>query len=165
MPVGKIRGANIQRSYALVTRPIPNLIGWYEKALIRETARPYLYVRTTVDNRIIIGGLDEKKAKAPGEKKIQKHAKKLLEELHELFPQYEIQADYSYGASFGNSKDSLPFIGQHPGRPNHYYLLGLGGNGAVYSMLGSNMLADLVMGRENDDAHLVRLDREYGMKD
>ena len=27
--------------------------------LIWETARPYIYMRTTVDNRIIIGGLDE----------------------------------------------------------------------------------------------------------
>ncbi|MGM9948573.1 MAG: NAD(P)/FAD-dependent oxidoreductase [Lysinibacillus sp.] len=164
LPFGKIKGANIQRSYALVTRPIPNFEGWYEKALIWETARPYLYLRTTVDKRIIIGGLDEKRGKAPGEKKIQKHAKKLLEELHELFPQYDIKADYLYGASFGNSKDSLPFIGEHPERPNHYYLLGLGGNGTVYSMLGAKILADLVMGRENDDAHLVRLDREYGMK-
>ena len=165
LPFGKIKGMNIQRSYALVTRPIPNFEGWYEKALIWETARPYLYLRTTVDKRIIIGGLDDRKAKAPSEKKIQKHTKKLLDELHELFPQYDIKADYLYGASFGKSKDSLPFIGQHPERPNHYYLLGLGGNGTVYSMLGSKILADLVMGRENDDAHLVRLDREYGMKD
>lgn len=164
VPFGKVKGADINRSYALVTKPIPNFEGWHEKALIWETARPYLYLRTTIDNRIIIGGLDDKKAKAPSEKRIQKHTKKLLEELHELFPQYEVKADYLYGASFGNSKDALPFIGEHPEQPNHFYLLGLGGNGTVYSMLGSKILADLLMGRENDDARLVTLDRKNGIK-
>ena len=163
LPFGKVKGTNINRSYVLVTNPIPNFEGWYEKALIWETARPYLYLRTTIDNRIVIGGLDDRKAKAPSEKKIQKHAKKLLEELQGLFPQYEVTAEYLYGASFGDSKDALPFIGEHPERPNHFYLLGLGGNGTVYSMLGSKILADLVMRRENDDARLVTLDREKGI--
>ncbi len=164
VPFGKVKGANINRSYVLVTNPIPDFEGWEEKALIWETARPYLYLRTTVDNRIIIGGLDDKKAKAPSEKRIQKHTKRLLEELQELFPQYEVTADYLYGASFGTSKDALPFIGEHPERPNHFYLLGLGGNGTVYSMLGSKIVADLVMGRENEDAHIVTLHREDGVK-
>lgn len=164
VPFGKVKGANINRSYVLVTNPIPNFEGWFEKALIWETARPYLYLRTTVDNRIIIGGLDEKKAKAPNKKRIERHAKKLLEELQALFPEYEVTADYLYGASFGTSKDDLPLIGEHPERPNHFYLLGFGGNGTVYSMLGSKILADLVMGRENDDARLVTPAREDGVK-
>ncbi|MEK4701534.1 FAD-binding oxidoreductase [Solibacillus sp. FSL R7-0668] len=165
LPYGKMKGANINRSYAIVTEQNPRFKGWYEKALIWETARPYLYLRTTVDNRIIIGGLDENRAHpAKDEEKMDTMAKALLEKLQGLIPNEQFHAPYSYSASFGESYDNLPFIGQHPQEKSHYYLLGYGGNGTVYSMLGAEILADLIMGRANDDARLVTLDRKYGLK-
>ncbi|MCH7323735.1 FAD-binding oxidoreductase [Solibacillus sp. MA9] len=165
LPYGKIKGADINRSYAIVTEENPHFEGWYEQALIWETARPYLYLRTTVDHRVIIGGLDENRAKpAKGEEKIEAMARKLLEKLHELIPNEQFHAPYSYCASFGESYDNLPFIGQHPQEKNHYYLLGYGGNGTVYSMLGAEILADLIMERKNDDARLVTLNRKYGLQ-
>lgn len=165
LPYGKMKGADINRSYAIVTEQNPRFKGWYEKALIWETARPYLYLRTTVDNRIIIGGLDEHRAHpAKEEEKIDTMAQALLEKLQELIPNETFHAPYRYCASFGESNDNLPFIGQHPMKENHYYLLGYGGNGTVYSMLGAEILADLIMGRKNDDARLVTLDRKYGLK-
>ena len=91
-------------------------------------------------------------------------AQALLEKLQELIPNETFHAPYRYCASFGESNDNLPFIGQHPMKENHYYLLGYGGNGTVYSMLGAEILADLIMGRKNDDARLVTLDRKYGLK-
>lgn len=164
LPHGSLKGADINRSYAIVTEQNPRFEGWYEQALIWETARPYLYLRRTSDNRVIIGGLDENKAKpTKGQQKIDAMATILLDKLHELFPTETFQAPYKYSASFGESLDNLPFIGQHPKQKNHYYLLGFGGNGTVYSMLGSKILADLIMGRENDDARLVTLDRKYGL--
>lgn len=164
LPHGSLTGADINRSYAIVTEQNPRFEGWYEQALIWETARPYLYLRRTSDNRVIIGGLDEKKAKpTKGQEKIEAMAEKLLDELHRLFPSEAFQAPYKYSASFGESLDNLPFIGQHPDEKNHYYLLGFGGNGTVYSLLGASILADLIMGRKNDDARLVTLDRKYGL--
>lgn len=165
LPFGKMKGANINRSYAIVTEQKPLFEGWYEDALIWETARPYLYMRKTVDGRIIIGGLDEKKAKpAKNGTKLDYMADQLLDKLHELLPCKTFHAPYKYCASFGESLDQLPFIGQHPEHPNHYYLLGFGGNGTVYSMLGSKIIADLIMGRPNDDARIVTLDRKYGVR-
>lgn len=165
LPYGKMKGADINRSYAIVTEQKPGFEGWYENALIWETARPYLYMRKTMDHRIIIGGLDEKKADpAKHETKVDAMANVLLDKLHELLPDETFHASYKYCASFGESLDHLPFIGQHPEQPNHYYLLGFGGNGTVYSMLGSQIIADLVMNRPNDDARLVTLDRKYGIK-
>ncbi|WP_341321765.1 FAD-binding oxidoreductase [Solibacillus sp. FSL H8-0523] len=164
LPHGSLTGADINRSYAIVTEQNPRFEGWYEQALIWETARPYLYLRRTSDNRVIIGRLDEKKAKpTKGQEKIEAMAEKLLDELHRLFPSEAFQAPYKYSASFGESLDNLPFIGQHPDEKNHYYLLGFGGNGTVYSLLGASILADLIMGRKNDDARLVTLDRKYGL--
>lgn len=165
LPYGKMKGADINRSYAIVTEPKPEFEGWYKKALMWETARPYLYFRMTVDNRIVFGGLDEGKAKpTKNETKLDFMADKLLEQLHELIPNESFTAPFKYCATFGESEDHLPFIGQHPNEPNHYYLLGFGGNGTVYSMLGSKILADLIMNRPNDDARIVTLDRKYGLK-
>ena len=164
LPYGKILGANVNRSYAIVTNQIENFEPWHESAMIWETARPYFYLRRTVDDRLIIGGLDETKSKAPKDAKIEVHAEQLIDYVKELFPQYEITPVAMYGASFGESKDHLPFIGEHPDHPHFYYLLGYGGNGTVCSMLGAKILADLLTERPNHDAHIVSLHRKYGAK-
>lgn len=164
VPFKKVAGANINRTYAIVTNQIDNLEPWHESALLWETARPYYYVRQTKDNRIIIGGLDERKPNAPKDAKIENYAQELINLLNKYFPQYDITPVAMYGASFGESKDNLPFIGEHPAHPNFYYLLGYGGNGTVCSMLGAKILADLVVGRPNTGADIVTLNRKQGVK-
>ncbi|MCD7035251.1 FAD-binding oxidoreductase [Metabacillus sp. GX 13764] len=153
-------GAAINRSYAIATEPIEDLSLWNDRALIWETNRPYLYMRTTADNRIVAGGLDEEKPEAPKDESwIENRAAEIEKELQQLFPQLPIKKAYEWGATFGESLDNLPFIGRHPEREKEYYLLGYGGNGTVYSMLGSHILCDLILGKENQDAELVKLDR------
>lgn len=76
-----------------------------------------------------------------------------------LFPFLDIKVAFAWGAVFGESVDNLPFIGKHPTKDRIYYLLGYGGNGTVYSMLGSVILKDLILGRSNKDAEIVKLDR------
>lgn len=150
----------LNRSYAIATNPLPHFDDWDGQALIWETKRPYLYVRTTVDGRIIAGGLDEEKPETPhSEALIRKRAERIKQEVEMLFPMYELTVEYAWAALFGESIDQLPFIGEHPDRPHLYYLLGYGGNGTVYSMLGSRLLSDLVRGIDNDDTRIVRLDR------
>ncbi len=150
----------LNRSYAIATNPVDDFRSWDGRALIWETKRPYLYVRTTTDGRIIAGGLDEEKPETPhSEALIQKRAERIRQAVEELFPMYELTVEYAWVALFGESVDQLPFIGEHPDRPHLYYLLGYGGNGTVYSMLGSKMLSDAVRGVENEDARIVRLDR------
>lgn len=165
IPVGKLIGSDINRSFAIVTKPIRNFNNWYKQSMIWETKRPYLYIRTTVGGRIIAGGLDENKKQAPQSLAyIEELAEKLSKQLQELFPNYQIEYEYSYGATFGESIDNLPFIGQHPTKDKHFYLLGYGGNGTVYSMLGSHILRDLIISGNHPDADLVSLDRKYGIK-
>lgn len=160
LPVGKRIGADINRSYVIVTEPLDASPIWHENALIWESKRPYLYMRTTEDNRIIVGGLDEDEPQAPlSNESIMKHGAILKKQLQELFPELPIEIDYAYCATFGESLDNLPFIGEHPSKRNHYYLLGYGGNGTVYSMLGSKILADIMTGKANSDAHIVQLER------
>lgn len=152
--------ALINRTYAIATAPVANLDRyWPEQALIWETRRPYLYLRTTVDQRIIAGGLDEKKNKLPDQQTIDARAARLKKEIEKLFPNLPITVDYAWGALFGESIDNLPYIGRHPKRKHLYYLLGYGGNGTVYSMLGSIILRDLLLKGNSPDADLLRLDR------
>ncbi|AZB41295.1 FAD-binding oxidoreductase [Bacillus sp. FJAT-42376] len=159
-PIDEKIGADINRSYAIATEPIEDLSSWEDRAMIWETKRPYLYLRTTDDNRIIAGGLDEDKPEAPqSEEWIENRANRLLHELRKLFPELPLKIAYSWGASFGESLDNLPFIGKHPHNNRQYYLLGYGGNGTVYSMLGSHILKDLILNKPNPDAELVKLDR------
>lgn len=161
-PINEKIGSDINRSYAIATKPIEDLSSWKDHAMIWETKRPYLYMRTTVDHRIIAGGLDEDKPEAPqSDEWIANRAERIKNELQKLFPDLPIHIDYAWGASFGESLDNLPFIGKHPQKDRQYYLLGYGGNGTVYSMLGSHILRDLIMDRPNEDAELLKLDREW----
>ena len=151
---------DLNRSYAIATNPIAEFSEWEGRALIWETKRPYLYLRTTPDGRIIAGGLDEDKAETPHDEALMNdRAERVKEKIVELFPMYDLEVDYAWVALFGESVDQLPFIGEHPNRPNLFYMLGYGGNGTVYSMLGSRILSALVRGQSHPDADLVRLDR------
>lgn len=157
----KESGADLNRSYAIATRPLPNLdSAWKDRELIWETRRPYFYLRTTTDGRIVAGGLDEDKPEVPhSEELIARRAEMLKHELESLFPMLDIQIEYAWAAVFGESLDNLPFIGRHPERERLYYLLGYGGNGTVYSTLGSEIIRDLILDRANINADIVKLDR------
>lgn len=152
--------ADLNRSFAIATEPIKDLSIWKDSMLIWETKRPYLYLRTTCDGRIIAGGLDEDKPEAPkNEELIKKRSERLKQEIEKLFPTLEVKIAYAWAAIFGESIDSLPYIGRHPSRKNLYYLLGYGGNGTVYSMIGAVIIRDLIKGKENLDAEIVKLNR------
>lgn len=117
-------------------------------------------MRTTFDGRIVAGGLDEETMEAPSDPKIlEAYGHKLLARIKEHFPQNQLKADYTYGATFGESKDGIPFIGEVPNSKNVYYCLGFGGNGTVYSSFGSTIIKDLITKGVHQDADLVRLDR------
>ena len=156
----------LNRTYTVVTNPITQLAKRYDGKLIWETAKPYLYIRTTQDNRLIIGGLDERQ-QAPNEDpvSVEQHNKQLLNELIKLFPfiKDEVKIEYAWNATFAESYDQLPYIGASPKHKQILYLCGYGGNGTVYSMLGSKLLTDYIMGKDVDDnivATAVALDRE-----
>lgn len=150
----------LNRSFVVASSPIADLSDWEDRALIWETQRPYLYLRTTEDNRIIAGGLDEPFSEIGGsETHLVERADKLSQQVKALFPKFAFETDFSWSAAFGESDDQLPFIGQHPQLERYYYLLGYGGNGTVYSMLGSELLADLILGRSNPLAELLKIER------
>jgi len=152
----------LNRSYVIVTNPVKNLSDWYKQFMLWETSRPYLYLRTTVDGRIMIGGLDEPMQQPNHQPdSIKQHSEQLLAEINKLFPQFKVQIEYAWNATFAESRDQLPFIGEDPSQPNLYYCLGYGGNGTVYSMIGSVLIANLIERKHTTDdlAAILKLDR------
>ncbi|MCA0756672.1 FAD-binding oxidoreductase [Paenibacillus sp. N4] len=157
---GQLIKAELNRSFAVVTGVQPNLQSWHERFLIWETARPYLYLRTTPDNRAIIGGLDEDSGQPlHSDAGRRKRSLRLLEKLGSLFPGLQAPAEYEWSATFGESRDGLPFIGEDPKWPKVYYCLGYGGNGTAYSMLAAHVLRDLIRGEQHPLSRIVKLDR------
>lgn len=157
----KDRGAELINTYAIMTKPVLNFLKWYEHSLLWETARPYLYFRTTPDGRIIAGGKDEQLT-SPERRDVRvlSQSQRLLEELVALFPELQgIEAEYSWGAVFGSTRDGLPYIGPHPEYPHCYFIEGYGGNGTVYSMIAAELLSDTLAGKVRPELELFSLTR------
>lgn len=149
----------LSSTYVFVSQPMKAKDLWKEKCLIWETARPYLYIRTTVDNRIMVGGFDEpfqdsKKRDALMEKK----NKDIFKRFKKLFPESKIEVDFYWCGTFGGTKDGLPFIGEHKKHPNMYFALGYGGNGITFSVIAAEMIKDMYLDKYKEE-NIFKFDR------
>ncbi|QHW30839.1 FAD-binding oxidoreductase [Paenibacillus rhizovicinus] len=157
---GQLVKAEMNRTSVIVTEPQTDLSPWHGRYLIWETARPYFYTRLTKDGRVIAGGYDEVGTEPlAGRNARDKFSQKLAERVQQLFPSFQVGPAYEWNATFGISRDNLPFIGEDPKWPRVYYCLGYGGNGTVYSMMGAGLIRDLIKGYSNPVASIIGLDR------
>jgi glycine/D-amino acid oxidase-like deaminating enzyme len=159
---------DLNSSYAFVSQPLGEQITWQKDYLIWETARPYLYMRSTPDGRILVGGEDvpfrnPKARDALLKRKINKLQKRFINKLQkrftELFPEVTLEPDYTWTGTFGETQDGLPFIGKTPEYPNAYFALGYGGNGITYSLIAAELIRDALLGKTNPDADIFRFAR------
>ena len=128
--------------------------------MIWNTANPYLYMRTTHDGRILIGGRDENFYNPlKRDKMIKRKAVQLAEDFKTLFPAVDFKPEFSWAGTFGATKDGLPFIGNYKPIRNGYFALGFGGNGITFSQVAATIIADLIEGKNNSDARLFSFDR------
>lgn len=133
---------------------------WLDNALIWNTASPYLYMRTTYDSRIIIGGRDEDFSNAAKRDKLLKIKAKLLEkDFTKIFPHIPFKTEFSWTGTFGETKDGLPFIGNYSKLPNSYFTLGFGGNGITFSLIAAEIIRDEILGKVNKDSDLFSFNR------
>lgn len=161
------RNALILSTYAVVTNPVESLVGWPDRALIWETARPYLYMRTSADGRIIVGGLDEPTTvTAQRDAMLPYKSKQLLLEVQKLFPHIpDLRAEYAWSAAFGDMHDGLPMIGRYEEFPRTLFVLGYGGNGTVYSVMLAQIIRDLLTKGSHPDQNLFLSDRRPYLKE
>ncbi|WP_261664040.1 NAD(P)/FAD-dependent oxidoreductase [Deinococcus sp. Marseille-Q6407] len=158
------RLAQLKNSYALVTEPLPEDAPlWPDGCLIWETARPYLYARTTRERRIIIGGEDDDfYSPARRERRLKAKAERLHRKLRRLQPQLDTEIGYSWAGTFGETKDGLAYIGPKPGQERLLFALGYGGNGITYSVQAARLLTAQILGpsaQDRADLDIFRLNR------
>ena len=150
----------LRSTYVIASEPFPPARLERLRCLMWETARPYFYLRTSADHRIIFGGADEAFQKESlRERKLNLKTHELERQFATLFPDLAFEADYAWSGTFAETTDGLPCIG--PANPGSriLYALGYGGNGITFSQIAARLLSDACRGRKNADAHLFAFTR------
>lgn len=133
---------------------------WKNDVLIWNTADPYLYMRTTKDRRILIGGRDEEFFDPEKrDELLPQKIKQIIKDFNKVFPDIEFKAEFSWAGTFGATKDGLPFIGNYEKLPNSLFALGFGGNGITFSLIAAEILTDIILGKKNKDAEIFKFER------
>ncbi len=147
-------------TFNLVTNPL-DTEPWSNKVLIRNTSDPYNYLRSTSDNRIIIGGEDINFKDINNEVLCNKQYSILENKLRSMFPNIKnIEIQYKYCGCFASTKDNLGFIGpSKKTNENLWYCLGYGANGVLFSILGGLMLSKLYKKDYDSNMELFSVDR------
>lgn len=147
-------------TYALVSEPLHAKELWKDNCLIWETADPYLYIRTTKDNRILVGGKDTEYI--PLKKQLDRLPLKsaaLAKAFQKLFPHLPLRIDFHWAGAFATTADGLPYIGTIPSRKHTWFALGYGGNGISFSLIASEIISEAIIGKKHPDADLFSFDR------
>jgi glycine/D-amino acid oxidase-like deaminating enzyme len=147
-------------TYAFISEPLQEKEYWKDNCLIWETADPYRYIRTTTDNRIIVGGRDTKYVQLSRQLELlPKKARALQKDFHKLFPHIPLKIDFQWAGAFASTKDGLPYIGRLAGRPRTWFALGYGGNGITFSLIAAQLISSAIHGEKADDLALFSFDR------
>lgn len=152
--------AQLKNSYALVTEPL-ELPDYLRRTLVWETARPYLYLRTTADNRLMVGGEDDEHASVARRENMLPRKTRILEQkVHKLFPELKLEVAYSWAGTFGETRDGLAYIGPHPRLSDKMlFALGYGGNGITYSQVAADLLTARIGGHPSPDEPIFSFER------
>lgn len=152
----------ISSTWAVATPPQGAGGLWRDGALIWEASENYSYARTTLDNRIIIGGEDDDQVIEPEERDrlMPAKAEALLHRLNGLWSEAEPVAEFVWSGAFGKTTDGLPLIGRVPGHPRIHAAYGYGGNGITYSYLASRMIAASIAGNNQPWFDDFAIDRD-----
>jgi glycine/D-amino acid oxidase-like deaminating enzyme len=133
---------------------------WNDDALIWNTDNPYLYMRTTTNGRIIVGGRDEKfYDPLKRDALIEKKAKLLQKDFHKLFPKIPFNPVFAWTGTFGTTTDGLPFIGPYRPLPNSFFALGFGGNGITFSLIAAEIITGMLLGKNEPDLKIFSFER------
>ncbi|PDS63375.1 FAD-dependent oxidoreductase [Rhizobium anhuiense] len=148
-------------SWALATVPQDPAHFWRDRALIWEDSHPYLYMRTTADNRIVAGGEDDETIDAQTrDRKLPAKITAIREKMKRLWPKADTRVEHAWSGTFGETVDGLPLIGPVPETPHVFAAYGYGGNGITFSYLAAQMIGAMLAGMQRDWFEDFALDRD-----
>lgn len=156
----RTRLVKLKSTYVIASRPFPaEALGGLD-SLMWETARPYFYLRTTPDRRIVFGGRDVAFANPSHRDRLLPAKTRALErQFAALFPALAFRAEYAWTGTFAETSDGLPCIGPIRRGSRVLYALGYGGNGITFGQIAAKLLRDACLGRRNADARLFAFTR------
>lgn len=154
--------ARNRSSYAFVSDPVDRVeLGFLANTLIWESARPYLYLRSTGDGRVMVGGEDDAvDVPARRDARVEKKQRRLLERFEALVPGVALRPAFAWAGTFAETSDGLPYFGaseQHGRRV--LFAMAYGGNGIVYSQLGASLVRALIEGKAHQLKSLFSFER------
>lgn len=157
--------ARNRSSYAFITDPIePRRLAALRRTMVWETARPYLYMRSTGDHRLLVGGEDDDiDVPARRDARVDARAARLARRVERLFPRLDARPAFAWAGTFAETADGLPFFGPHPEHgPRVHFAMAYGGNGITYSMIGAGLVRARIEGRRHPLARLFGFSRTAG---
>ena len=156
----KDKFVNLLSTYAIVGERFQEPQNYLKDLLVWNTASPYNYMRLTDDNRLLIGGEDEPfKDTAKRDSLLGLKQLKLEKQLNKILPALDYRTDFTWAGTFGETKDGLPYIGEHSNFPSTYFVLGFGGNGITFSVIGMEMVAAFLKKKKHPLAKYYRFRR------
>ncbi|OWW02644.1 N-acetylglucosamine-1-phosphate uridyltransferase [Rhizobium sp. R72] len=148
-------------SWALATIPQDPAAHWRDQVLIWEDSRPYLYMRTTPDGRIIAGGEDDDTIDPDArDAKLAGKIMAIREKMKRLWSRADTRVATAWCGTFGETSDGLPLIGPVPSMPQVYAAYGYGGNGITFSYLATQVIGAMIGGGYRDWFDDFALDRD-----
>ena len=156
------RVATNRSSYAFITEPVDGAaLGPLRDTMLWESARPYLYMRTTADGRLLVGGEDDAvDVAAKRDAQVGRKSDKLRKQVRRLFPDLPLEPAFAWAGTFAETSDGLPFFGAHAEHgPRVLFAMAYGGNGITYSMLGAGLLRAAIEKRKHPLARLFGFGR------
>jgi glycine/D-amino acid oxidase-like deaminating enzyme len=152
--------AKLVSTYALVSEPLKVIPPSIHTSVFWDTAKPYFYMRTTTDGRLLVGGADEPFTNPMlRDQLMDRKDEELMELFRVTLPDMAMTADFSWAGTFGLTRDSMPYIGVHPDRLNSFFVLAYGGNGITFSLMAMKMLSDALAGRVNRFCNYFKFNR------
>lgn len=137
-------------TYACVSEQQIELPPLLQQTLLWNTESPYLYMRTTDDGRLLVGGEDSNFNFSFFQQHLkEKKSVTLQKKLKKLLPGITFIEDFSWAGVFGSTKDGLPYIGKSPEYDNALFVLGFGGNGITFSVQAMDIIQALLEGKEH----------------
>lgn len=130
-------------SYAFVTDVLDDAtLGSLRSTMLWETARPYRYLRSTGDGRLVIGGEDDAvDIPARRDRRVHLKAAALARRVARLVPRLQVQPTFAWAGTFAETDDGLPWFGAHPSLGSRVlFAMAYGGNGITYSAIGASLL-------------------------
>lgn len=141
---------NLKSTYAIVSEIDKKKFKNITNTLVWNTDEPYMYMRTTDDGRMLIGGGDEDFYDAKKrDSLLNKKEREILKTLKKIKPDYHFYTDFVWAGTFGETKDGLPYIGTHKDFKSSYFVLGFGGNGITFSVTGMEMASRFMKGKKH----------------